>query len=123
MRPLRRIRRYLEGLSAYASLLLLAVPVISVELLKLAAVFVLGDGHWLTGTIVMLCAYALSIFLVERLFTIVKPKLLTLPWFAALWTWFVGIRRRVFGWFRKKWAPGGRRPAARSHAAAFKRRP
>jgi hypothetical protein len=111
MRPFRRIRHYIQGLNAYASLILLAVPVISVELLKLAAVFVLGDGHWMTGTIVMLCAYALSILLVERLFRIVKPKLLTLPWFAAMWTWFVGVRRRVFGWFGGTWAMVAQRPA------------
>jgi hypothetical protein len=28
----------------------------------------------------------------ERLFVIVKPKLLTLNWFARLWTWLVGLR-------------------------------
>jgi hypothetical protein len=39
------------------------------------------------------CAYAASFFLVERLFTIVKPKLMTIPWFARLWSWFV-VRRR-----------------------------
>jgi hypothetical protein len=33
------------------------------------------------------------------LFLIVKPKLLTLPWFAALWNWFVKVRGAVLGWF------------------------
>jgi len=36
--------------------------------------------------------------LVERLFKLVKPKLLTLPWFARLWNWFVALRGRLAGW-------------------------
>lgn len=36
--------------------------------------------------------YLLSLFLVERLFIIVKPKLLTIPWFAKLWTILLAVR-------------------------------
>jgi hypothetical protein len=46
-------------------------------------------------------AYAASLFLVERLFRIVKPKLLTLPWFARLWDWFVALRGNAVGLFRR----------------------
>src|SRR3981081_1222739 len=31
--------------------------------------------------------HRLRLLLIERLFMIVKPKLLTLPWFARLWDW------------------------------------
>jgi hypothetical protein len=79
----------------YPSLFLLAAPLAIVELLKLAAVFVLGKGHWLAGTAVMLSAYATSAFLIERLFRIVKPKLLTLSWFEWTWTKFVAIRDKI----------------------------
>lgn len=34
--------------------------------------------------------YLLSLFVVERLFVIVKPKLLTIPWFAKLWMAILG---------------------------------
>jgi len=27
----------------------------------------------------------------------VKPKLLTLPWFARLWNWFVAVRSKTMG--------------------------
>jgi hypothetical protein len=40
-------------------------------------------------------AYAASLLLVERLFMIVKPKLLTLLWFARLWDWFVALRGKA----------------------------
>ena len=108
MRLLRTIRRHIERLGPYPSLVLLAVPLALAEPLKLATVFICGSGHWLTGLAAMLCAYAISILIVERLFKIVKPKLLTLPWFAAVWTWFVAARRSVSRWLRTTWTLGRR---------------
>lgn len=81
-------------------MILLAVPTCIVEPLKLVAVAVAGDGHWITGTIVIILAYGTSLLLVERLFRIVKPKLLTLPWFARIWSWFVAVRTKAVGMFR-----------------------
>jgi hypothetical protein len=46
-------------------------------------------------------AYAASLLLVERLFMIVKPKLLTLPWFGRLWDWFVALRGKAVRLFRR----------------------
>ena len=100
-RPLSRVRRSIEGLGPYPSLFVLAVPVSLIEPLKLAAVAIAGKGHWLAGTVVIVCAYAASLLIVERLFKIVKPKLLKLPWFARLWGWFVALRDRALGWFRR----------------------
>lgn len=101
-RPSHRLRRFIEGLGPYQSLLLLAIPASLVEPLKLAAVAIAGEGHWIAGTVTIVCAYATSLLLVERLFKIVKPKLLTLPWFARTWDWFVSRRDAVLGWFRQR---------------------
>jgi hypothetical protein len=76
-------------------LFLLAVPLAIIEPLKLVAVVIFGSGHWLTGTLVMLGSYAAGLFFVERLFKVVKPKLLTSPWFALAWTWFVTVRDKT----------------------------
>ena len=46
----------------------------------------------MTGTLVILAAYAASLLLVERLFAIVKPKLMMLGWLARLWTRIVNLR-------------------------------
>ena len=93
------IHQAIEDLPPYPSLLVVAVPLAIVEPLKLAAVVVMGDGHLITGTLSILCAYAISLFITERLFGIVKPKLLTLPWFAAIWRPYVQLRGRVRRWF------------------------
>ena len=97
---LSKLRGYIEGLGPHQSLVLLAIPTSVVEPLKLIAVAVAGDGHWITGTVMIIAAYAASLLLVERLFSIVKPKLLTLPWFARLWSWVVAACGKVVGLFR-----------------------
>ncbi len=81
-------------------MVLLAIPFGIVEPLKLAAVAIAGTGHWIAGSITIVCAYAASLLVVERLFKIVKPKLLMLPWFARLWSWMLALRGRAFGWLR-----------------------
>ena len=43
----------------------------------------------------IVAAYATSLLLLERIFVIVKPKLMTLNWFARLWTWLTRARRKM----------------------------
>jgi len=71
---LARTRRRLQKMSPYLSLALLLVPLLLVEPLKLVAVFIAGKGHWLTGTGMLIGAYAVSLLFVERLFRMIKPK-------------------------------------------------
>jgi hypothetical protein len=97
------IRRSIQRLSPYASLCLLAVPLMLAEPLKMVAIFTFGSGHWLAGLGVMLCAYLVSVLLVERLFKIVKPKLLTLSWFVTGWKKFIAARGTALRWLKSKW--------------------
>ena len=96
----RCFRSFLRTLGPYQSLLVLAVPLAVVEPMKMLAVFIIGEGRFITGVIVMICAYAGSLLVTERLFAIVKPKLLKLPWFATLWHWFVAVRDKTLSFFR-----------------------
>jgi hypothetical protein len=72
MTALASARRRIQNLSPYLSLFLLSVPVILVEPLKIVSLYVAGKGHWLTGTGIIIGAYALSLFFVERLFKAVN---------------------------------------------------
>jgi len=101
MRVLRHLRRQIERLPPYRALVLIAVPLAVAEPLKLATLFIVGKGHWISGVCAMICAYAISLFVTERLFKIVKPKLLTLPWFKTLWLWFIAVRDKAFDYFRR----------------------
>lgn len=93
-----KVRQYIQALGPYQSLALLAVPTATVEPLKLVAVAIAGTGHWMTGAAMIVACYTLSLVVVERLFIIVKPKLLTIPWFAKIWQWFVRVRTAVLLW-------------------------
>jgi hypothetical protein len=98
---LQRMRRQIQRLPPYPALIILAVPLAIVEPLKIATLFIAGEGHWITGVVAMLFAYAVSLFVTEWLFVIVKPKLLTLPWFARAWSWFVAVRGKTWRWVAK----------------------
>ena len=94
MTALASLRRRIQKLTPYVSLILLAVPVLLVEPFKFFAVFVAGKGHC-TATGMIIGAYAVSLILVERLFRTVKPKLLMLEWFARLWERYTALRGKV----------------------------
>ena len=96
-----RLRRRIENLGPYQSLFLLAVPTATVEPLKLVAVAIAGEGHWIAGAAMIAACYLLSLVLVERLFVMVKPKLLTIPWFAKLWATFLAVRAWIASSFRR----------------------
>jgi hypothetical protein len=98
-----QVHRCLERVGPYQALLVLAVPLTIVEPLKLVALFVMGDGHFIAGVLVMVCAYAGSLFVTDRLFIALKPKLLTLPWFASAWQWLVTARDKFYYWLRRTW--------------------
>lgn len=106
MNSTQALRHRIERLPPYPSLLLIAVPLAVVEPLKLAIVFFAGDGHWIGGAIAMICAYAVSLFVTHWLFGVVKPKLMKLTWFAALWKRFCTVRDKVWG--RRRGAPARR---------------
>jgi hypothetical protein len=72
-------------------LALLLVP----KPLKLVAIAIAGKRHWLTGTGMIIAAYAASILVVGDCSESSNLKLLTLPCFEQLWTWFVRLRREI----------------------------
>ena len=94
------LRGAIERLPPYPSLLLLGVPWLIVELSKLAALALAGEGHWLSGAGFLVGAYGAGALGTERLFVIVKPKLLQLPWFARIWGYlgrcYVRLRKGKF---------------------------
>jgi hypothetical protein len=67
MQILPSVRRFLMRPGPYPSLLMLGAPLAIAEPLKLVAVFVFGEGHFIAGVLMMICAYAASRFVTEPL--------------------------------------------------------
>lgn len=87
----KSIRQSIRRLHPYYCLLLLAIPVAIVEPLKMAGFVVVGTGHWIDGAVILALAYILSFSLVTRLFRIVQPRLLALPWFRDGRAWILKL--------------------------------
>ena len=103
MTVLARLRRRIQQLGPYQSMALLAVPTALVEPLKVTAVFVAGEGHWLAGTGLIVGAYLASLLVVHRLFKVVRPKLMMVSWFAKLWPRLTSLRHRITrGWSQSR---------------------
>jgi hypothetical protein len=100
MTVIAHTRRCLQQTGPCLSLILVFVPLLLVEPLKLAALVLAGKGHWISGTGILVAAYAVSLLFVERLFKVLKPKLMTLNWFAKSWTWVTAIRDGAWAWLR-----------------------
>jgi hypothetical protein len=76
------LRVWIVSLGPYPTLLLFAVPVIVLEPVKPVAAYLAGTGHVAMGMIVLVFGEILKLVLVERLFSVSRDKLMSIPAFA-----------------------------------------
>jgi hypothetical protein len=88
-------RRRLSRLGPYTSLAIVLIPLAIVEPLKLLALVIAGEGHWLTGTTVLVVAYAFSLLIIERLVQLLKPNLMRLHCVQRARSWLQRARGRA----------------------------
>jgi hypothetical protein len=112
----RSFRQCIRHLHPYYCLLLLVIPAAIVEPLKMAGVVVAGSGHWLGGVAILACAYVLSFSLLTRLFRIVQPRLLILPWFRAVRIRLLRFRRKLLDHIAEKYRTWRWYPATQGQA-------
>ena len=79
------LRVWIVSLRPYPTLALFAVPLIALEPIKLVAAYLAWMGHTKIGMIVLVAGEILKLVLVERLFSVGRDKLLSIPAFA--WTY------------------------------------
>jgi hypothetical protein len=76
------LRVWIVSLRPYPTLALFAVPLIVLEPIKLVAAYLAGTGHITTGATVLVVGEILKLVLVERLFSVSRDKLMSIPAFA-----------------------------------------
>jgi hypothetical protein len=91
---LLRLRTWIRSLRPYPSLALFAVPVIILEPVKPVAAYLAATGQIKMSLMVLVIGEILKLVLVERLFSINRDKLLSIPAFA----WAYGKYRSVREW-------------------------
>jgi hypothetical protein len=88
------LRRWIESLPPYPTLLLFAVPVVVLEPVKPLAFYLVGTGHVVTGLSAFVVAELVKLVLIERLFNISRDKLMSIAAFA----WGYGKYRQARDW-------------------------
>src|SRR3954471_21077385 len=91
---LARLRGWIRSLRPYPSLALFVVPLVILEPVKPVAAYLAATGHLRLGLMVLIVAEILKLVLVERLFSINRDKLLSIPAFA----WAYGKYRLAKEW-------------------------
>jgi hypothetical protein len=86
-----RLRAWIRTLRPYPALALFAVPLIILEPVKPVAAYLTATGHIGPGLIVLVVGEIFKLVLVERLFSLNRDKLLSIPAFA----WAYGKYRLV----------------------------
>lgn len=117
----RPLIRYLSGihlfevigalivrLPPYVVLLILAVPFVVLEPLKVFALYWFALGHLIQGGILLIVAHGLSILTLERLYQAGKPQLMKIGWFARVMGWLGALRDAALNFAKStaawKWA-------------------
>lgn len=95
-----RLQDIVAALPPYAILVLLAIPFAVAEPAKIYALYLMTEGHFVTGLVTISMAYLVSLVVVERIYHAGQAKLKTIPWFAILMDWLTGIRDRLLAWAR-----------------------
>ena len=126
----RCIAMWIESLGPYPTLAVFLIPLILLEPVKPISAYLIASGHFVSGVLGLVLAEVLKILIVERVFLIGRPKLMTIRAFA--WThdfvvgWLTWLRasppwqavRRSFGgfeqWLRKLKRRDGRHPRDRN---------
>ncbi len=116
--PFQAIGRAIAALPPYGILPLFLVPVALVQVLKVFALFLIGQGRLVSGGIVFVGAEIAGILVTERIFHVGKSKLLTIPLFARCYGWFTQIKDAVVAWLaRTRIWQAARRAVAAAKAA------
>ena len=96
---LRSIEGAVRRLPPYAALALFALPTAMLLPVKLGALWLIGQGQVVAGAVVIVVAKLVGTAVVARLFTLTRPALMRLDWFAAMhghWTrWKTALLERV----------------------------
>ena len=79
---LKQIERVVAGLAPWAALLTFFVPVVMLFPLKLLALYLFSDGHYVSGFSVLIGAKIAGTGIVARLFQLTQPALMQIAWFA-----------------------------------------
>src|SRR5689334_9213244 len=91
-----QIEMLIAGLPPYAALVFFAVPSLLLVPVKLLALYFISHGHAVFGLLTVIGAKVAGTALVARIFTLTRPRLLRIGWFAWLYERFTAFKASVY---------------------------
>lgn len=97
---LRAIERWIARLPPYGALVMLVMPALLLLPVKLLALYFIGKGRAVFGISVILIAKVVGTALVARIFQLIHPALMQLPWFVPLYGRWTRWKEALLAWVR-----------------------
>lgn len=98
--PIARIEGWLKRLPPWAAVLAFAAPSLLVVPVKLSAVWFALHHQYALSLVSVAVGKILATALVARLYRVLHPTLVTMPWFARAETWLFAWRDRLYAFVR-----------------------
>lgn len=93
--PLARLEAAIGRLPPWGALVLFVVPAVLLFPVKLAALWLLHEGHAGLGLGIIVAAKLLGTALVGRLYVLTQAQLMQFAWFARALGWWIATKARV----------------------------
>ncbi len=94
---LRSLEGWIGRQRPYAALAIFVLPALLLFPVKVLALFVIARGHLGSGLCMIVFAKLIGVAAVARLYTLTRPALLTLGWFARWMYRFIAQKERWIG--------------------------
>ncbi len=98
--PVRWLQVKIAVLPPYGALAVFLVPAMVLLPFKIAALWLIARHHTILGLQVFIAAKLVGTALLAWIFSLTKPSLMTIGWFARAYTWFVNWKKRIFDYVR-----------------------
>lgn len=98
-----RAEGWIAGLPPYGALIVFTLPTLLLLPVKLGAFYLLAQGKVLVAGLFLALAKIVSTALIARIFSLTRPSLMQLSWFASLYNWLVPWKEAIFANIRATW--------------------
>ena len=98
---LRSLEAFIISLPPYPALLFFATPALLLVPLKIVALYFLAHGQATMGLLTIVFAKFAGTALVARIFTLTRPQLLRIGWFAWLYVRLLDFKTQIYTTIKK----------------------
>lgn len=99
---IRQMADFISHLPPFAALVLYLIPVFVLLPFKIAGLWLIGQGHPLLGLETFLGAKVVGTALLAWLFSLTKPALMQIAWFARAYGWVTELSAAAHAWLHRQ---------------------